>query len=229
LLTQRDYDAVRHPEAVNSSGSRWRPTPPQLVQVLIGLWIFGTGEALVVASELGNSPWTVLAEGVSLHTPLSIGAATFGIGVLVLLCWIPLRERPGLGTVLNGIIIGVAIDATLAVLPAVTGLGLRWASLLGGIALVGVGSGLYLTAALGPGPRDGIMTGLNRRFGWPLFAVRTCIELTAVTAGVLLDGTAGIGSLLFALLVGPAVGLAVRVWEPRAARGRVSLVQPEAH
>jgi uncharacterized membrane protein YczE len=208
---------------VNSTGSRWRPSPIQLVQVLIGLWIFGTGEALVVGSELGNSPWTVLAEGVSVHTPLSIGAATFAISAVVLLCWIPLRERPGLGTVLNAVVIAVAIDVTLAMLPAIHALGLRWAALLGGIALVGVGSGLYLTAALGPGPRDGIMTGLHRRFGWPLWSVRTCIELTAVTSGFILGGTAGIGSLLFALLVGPAVGFAVRVVEPRATAGRASV------
>src|SRR5215212_8109776 len=116
------------------------------------------GEALVVASELGNSPWTVLAEGVSKHTPLSIGAATFAIGVCVLLCWIPLRERPGLGTVLNAIVIGISIDVTLALLPALDAAGVRWVALLGGIAVVGLGSGLYLTAALGPGPRDGIMT-----------------------------------------------------------------------
>ena len=97
--------------------SRWRPTPRQLAQVLIGLWIFGIGEALIVASELGNSPWTVLAEGVSMHTPLSIGGATLAIGAAVLLCWIPLRERPGLGTVLNSIVIGISIDVTLELLP----------------------------------------------------------------------------------------------------------------
>jgi uncharacterized membrane protein YczE len=174
------------------------------------------GEALVVASELGNSPWTVLAEGVSIHTPLSIGAATFAIGVVVLLCWIPLRELPGLGTVLNAIVIGVSIDVTLSILPAEPALPARWLSLAGGIALVGLGSGLYLTSALGPGPRDGIMTGLHRRRGWPLAAVRTGIELTAVTSGFLLGGTAGIGSLLFAVLIGPAVGLGVRTLSPHA-------------
>jgi uncharacterized membrane protein YczE len=197
--------------------SRWRPTLRQLVQVVGGLWVFGTGEALVVASELGNSPWTVLAQGVSKHTPLSIGAATFVIGAVVLLFWIPLRERPGLGTVLNGIVIGAAIDATLALLPHESGIGTRWASLIGGIAMVGLGSGLYLTAALGPGPRDGIMTGLHERYGWPLAAVRTCIELTAVTTGFLLGGTAGIGSLLFALLIGQAVSFGVRRLGPRTA------------
>jgi uncharacterized membrane protein YczE len=197
--------------------SRWRPTPRQLVQVLIGLWLFGTGEALVVASELGNSPWTVFAEGLSKHTPLSIGGATFATSVLVLLCWIPLRERPGLGTVLNAIVIGVAIDVTLALLPGLEDLPVRWVALLGGIAMVGLGSGLYLTAALGPGPRDGLMTGLHARYGRPLAAVRTGIELTAVTAGFFLGGTVGIGSLLFAVLIGHAVSFGVRRIEPYAA------------
>jgi uncharacterized membrane protein YczE len=201
-------------------GARWRPTPHQLVQVLIGLWLFGMGEALVVASELGNSPWTVFAEGVSKHTPLSIGGATVVISVFVLLCWIPLRELPGLGTLLNAVIIGVSIDATLALLPHLSSLAVRWAALLGGIALVGFASGLYLTAALGPGPRDGLMTGMNARFGWPLAAVRTAIELTAVTVGWFLDGTVGIGSVLFALLIGHAVSFGVRRIDPYAAAPR---------
>ena len=198
-------------------GARWRPTPHQLVQVLIGLWLFGMGEALVVASELGNSPWTVLAEGVSRHTPLSIGAATLVISFVVLLCWIPLRELPGLGTLLNAVIVGVSIDATLALLPHLGALAVRWVALLGGIALVGFASGLYLTAALGPGPRDGLMTGLHARFGWPLAAVRTAIELTAVTSGWILGGTVGIGSVLFALLIGHAVSFGVRRIGPYAA------------
>jgi uncharacterized membrane protein YczE len=197
--------------------SRWRPSPGQLAQVLVGLWIFGMGEALLVASELGNSPWTVLAEGVSKHTPLSIGAATLAIGAVVLLCWIPLSERPGLGTVLNSIVIGISIDVTLSVLPRLEPLAVRWVSLLGGIAVVGLGSGLYLTARLGPGPRDGLMTGLHARNGWPLAAVRTGIELTAVTIGALLGGTVGLGSLLFAVLIGHAVSFGVRRLAPYAA------------
>jgi uncharacterized protein len=208
-------------------GSRWRPAPQQLVQVMVGLWIFGMGEALVVASELGNSPWTVLAEGVSVHTPLSIGAATLLIGATVLLCWIPLRERPGLGTVLNSIVIGISIDVTLELLPHLDSLAVRWVSLFGGIAVVGLGSGLYLTAALGPGPRDGLMTGLHARNGWPLAAVRTAIELTAVVGGYLLGGTAGIGSLLFALLIGHAVSFAVRTVGPYSASGRAPRPAPQ--
>jgi uncharacterized membrane protein YczE len=203
-------------------GSRWRPTPHQLVQVLIGLWLFGVGEALVIDSELGNSPWTVLAEGLSKHTPLSIGGATVVISALVLLCWIPLHERPGLGTVLNAIVVGLSIDVTLAMLPHLHSLAVRWAALIGGIALVGLASGLYLTAALGPGPRDGLMTGLNARFGWPLAAVRTGLELMAVTSGWVLGGTVGIGSVLYALLVGHAVSFGVRRIAPHAAPARAS-------
>jgi uncharacterized protein len=200
--------------------ARWRPTPRQLVQVLVGLWVFGMGEALLVASELGNSPWTVFAEGLSKHTPLSIGGATFVISVLVLLCWIPLREWPGLGTVLNAVVIGISIDVTLSLLPSLDALGTRWASLFAGIAVVGLGSGLYLTAALGPGPRDGLMTGLHARYGWPLAAVRTGIELTAVTVGFLLGGTVGAGSLLFAVLIGHAVSFGVKRIGPYAAAPR---------
>jgi uncharacterized protein len=184
--------------------------------VLAGQWLFGTGEALVVAGGLGNSPWTALAQGVSLHTPFSIGVATQLIGFAVLLCWIPLRERPGLGTILNAIVIGLAIDATLAYLPAEHAVALRIGSLALGIAVVGLGSGLYLLAALGPGPRDGLMTGLNGRFGWPIAAVRTCIELAATGAGFALGGKVGPGTLAFALLIGSAVALSIRLVAPGA-------------
>lgn len=191
--------------------SRWRASPARLIRLFAGLWIFGTGDALLVASELGNGPWTVLAEGVSLHTPLTIGIATLVIGVLVLAGWIPLRERPGLGTVCNVIVIGVAIDVMLRVLPPPEALITRSMALLGGVALVGLGSGLYLTARLGPGPRDGWMTGMHRRFGWPLSRVRLGIEVTVLAAGWLLGGTVGVGTVVFALLIGPAVALAVRL------------------
>jgi uncharacterized membrane protein YczE len=168
------------------------------------------GEALVVASELGNSPWTVFAEGVSERTPLSIGAATVATSFVILLAWIPLGERPGLGTVANAVLIGVAIDVTLTVLEPAP-LGVRVGELLVGIALVGVGSGFYLGSALGPGPRDGLMTGLHRITGRPVALLRGCIEVSALAVGALLGGTVGIGTVAFALLVGPAVGLALRV------------------
>jgi uncharacterized protein len=168
-----------------------------------------------VQGDLGNSPWTAFAQGISNHTPFSIGVATQVTGFAILLCWLPLRERPGLGTILNAIVIGFAIDATLAYLPAEHAIGVRIASLLVGVAVVGVGSGLYLTAELGPGPRDGLMTGLHSRFGWPLAAVRTGIELSAALVGLAMGGRVGAGTLVFAVLVGPAVATAVHVIAPR--------------
>jgi uncharacterized membrane protein YczE len=164
---------------------------------------------MLVASELGNSPWTVLAEGVAVQTPIAVGAATVAISFLVLLMWIPLRQRPGLGTILNAIVIGVAIDASLAWLPEPSELLPRYGLVAAGIALVGLGSGLYLTCFLGPGPRDGLMTGLARRTGLSLRVVRTGLEVTALTTGVILGGTVGIGTLAFAVLIGPVVQAAV--------------------
>jgi uncharacterized membrane protein YczE len=189
--------------------SRWRAGPGTLAKLLAGLWMFGTGEAMLVASELGNSPWVVLSEGVEVQTPLAVGVATIAISFLVLLMWIPLGQRPGLGTIANAIVIGVAIDVSLLWLPGSSDLVARYGLVVGGIALVGVGSGLYLTCFLGPGPRDGLMTGLSRRTGLSLRVVRTGIEIAALTSGALLGGTVGIGTLAFALLVGPAVQAAV--------------------
>jgi uncharacterized membrane protein YczE len=189
--------------------SRWRPTPARFARLLVGLAVFGMGEALLVASDLGNSPWTVFAEGVAKHTPLGIGGATIAVSLAVLCLWIPLRQRPGLGTILNALLIGVAIDATLALLPEHFALGVRWAFVVGGIALVAIGSGLYLTSLLGPGPRDGLMTGLHRRTGRSLRLVRACIELSVVGAGFALGGTVGPATLAFALLIGPGVQLSV--------------------
>lgn len=182
-----------------------RPLPVRLAQILPGLWLFGMGEAAIVHAELGNSPWTVFAEGVAEHSPLSIGGATVFLSFAVLLLWIPLRQRPGIGTVLNAILIGIAIDATLPWLPGPGGWLGQAAYVAAGIALVGIGSGFYLTARLGPGPRDGLMTALHRRTGRSLRLLRTLIEGTALVAGAVLGGTVGLGTVAFALLVGPAV------------------------
>jgi uncharacterized membrane protein YczE len=192
--------------------SRWRPSPARALKLVAGLWVFGTGEALLVHSRLGNSPWTVLAQGVSLNTPLSIGVATVAISFLVLLLWVPLRQRPGLGTLANAVGIGMAIDVTLAYLPGGLPLGARLVEMVLGVLVVGVGSGLYLTSRLGPGPRDGLMTGLHRRTGRSLRLVRACIELTVLAAGWLLGGTVGVGTLAFALGIGPTVQLMVALF-----------------
>ncbi len=163
-----------------------------------------------MASVLGNSPWTVLAEGVSDQSGTGIGEATVAISFVVLLLWIPLRQRAGLGTILNAILVGIALGVTLQLIGEEAGrLGIRLALVAGGIVLVGAGSGLYLTSGLGPGPRDGLMTGLHARTGRSLRLVRTAIEVGVTTAGVALGGTLGVGTLAFALLIGPSVQLFV--------------------
>ena len=191
--------------------SRWRAGPRRLASLFFGLVVFGAGEACLVASQLGNSPWTVFAEGVSVQTPLSVGAATVATSFVVLMLWIPLRQRPGLGTIANAVVVGLAIDATLLALPDHAALAPRIAEVVVGIALVAIGSAFYLGAALGPGPRDGLMTGLHRVTGRPVAPIRTGIELTALAIGIVLGGTFGPGTIAFALLIGAAVALALRL------------------
>lgn len=191
--------------ALVSLPSRWRPGPRRLARLLVGLWIFGAGEALLVRSSLGNSPWTVLGQGVGAHLGISVGVATIAISGAVLVAWVPLRQRPGLGTILNAVLIGVALDLTLRLLPAHNMLGVRAAMVPAGIAAVAVGSGLYLTSRLGPGPRDGLMTGLHRRTGRSLRLVRALLEVGVTATGVGLGGTFGTGTVAFALLIGPGV------------------------
>lgn len=175
-------------------------------RLLLGLFLFGWGLAFMVAADLGLGPWEVLHQGVSFHTPIPIGTVGIITGLVVMLLWIPLRERFGLGTILNVILIGIVIDVTLIWLQTPTAVPMRWTYMVGGIVAIGVGSGFYIGAGLGPGPRDGLMTALARR-GWPIAAVRTGIELTALAGGWLLGGTVGIGTILFALGIGPLVHL----------------------
>lgn len=198
------------------SSSRWRARPSTLGILILGLWLFGTGEALLVVSDLGNGPWTVLAQGLTVRAPVSIGLATFIISTLVLILWIPLRERPGLGTIANAIVISIALQVGVLVIPHPEPMWLRVATVITGIALIGLGSGLYLTTNLGPGPRDGWMTGLHVRYGWPVSRVRLGIEVTVLILGWLLGGTVGLGTVLFAVLIGPSVGWGLRAM----ARGR---------
>lgn len=193
------------------SVGRWSPTPRSLLVLLVGLYAFGTGEALIVQGGLGVSPWTVLAQGLSVILPVSIGMATFLVSAVVLLLWIPLRERPGLATIANAVVVAVALQVGVALMPVPgTWIG-RLALVLLGIAMIGLGSGLYLTTNLGPGPRDGWMTGLHTRFGWPVGRVRMGIEVSVLAVGWFLGGSVGLGTVLFALLIGPSVaqGLAI--------------------
>jgi uncharacterized membrane protein YczE len=193
----------------SSTGSRWSARPLTVTVLVAGLWLFATGEAMLVASGLGNSPWTVLADGIARHTPLTIGVATLAVSAVLMLLWIPLRERVGLGTLLNALIIGVGLDVMLLVLPRPDAYAARLAMVALGVGVLAVGAAVYLTANLGPGPRDGLMTGLHRVFGWRIAVARTGLEVGALSLGWLLGGRVGIGTLVFALAVGPALGLAL--------------------
>jgi uncharacterized membrane protein YczE len=184
----------------------------QRVFILIfGLTIFGIGDAFLVVTNLGNSPWTVLAEGISLNSPLNIGGATFLVSALVLLLWIPLRQKPGFGTIANIIVIAVAIEIGLFLIPDVDNLYIKIFYILFGITLVGAGSALYITCGLGTGPRDGLMTGLHFRTGIRVGRVRLMLEVSALLIGALLGGSLGIGTALFALLIGQSIAISLGV------------------
>jgi uncharacterized membrane protein YczE len=181
--------------------------PRRLAQLYAGLVLYGVSMALMVRSSLGVMPWDVLHQGLSRRLGWSLGSVTIVVGALVLLAWIPLRERPGLGTLSNVVVVGLAVDAVLAVLPAPGGLPGRAAFAAAGILLNGVATAAYIGVRLGPGPRDGLMTGLVRRTGGPLGPTRTAIEVTVVLTGWLLGGTLGVVTVLYALSIGPLVHL----------------------
>lgn len=189
------------------SESFWRAKPSTILILILGLWLFGTGEALLIKSSLGVSPWTVLAQGISVQTRLTIGLATFLTSVIVLTFWIPLKEKLGLGTVLNAIVIALAIDVMLQILPSNQNLWINFSEVILGVLLVGLGSALYLTCNMGPGPRDGWMTGLHKKTKVSVGKVRLFIEVSVLTIGWLLGGTVGIGTLIFASLVGYSVAV----------------------
>ena len=183
----------------------------RLLILIFGLTIFGLGDAFLIMSTLGNSPWTVLAEGISLNTPLNIGESTFIISVFILLLWIPLRQKPGFGTLANILIIATAIELGLHVIPSTENLSLQLFYIFFGITLVGFGSALYITCGLGTGPRDGLMTGLHYKTGVRVGRVRLGIEIIALSVGALLGGSLGIGTALFALLIGQSVAISLGV------------------
>ena len=189
--------------------------------LIAGLWIFGTGDAVLIAAGIGNAPWTVLAEGISLKIGWSIGQTTFLVSVLVLGFWIPLREKPGVGTILNAILIAAAIEYMLPYLPTPVTLTGGIVQVVIGVILVGIGSGLYLTANLGPGPRDGTMTGLQRITGVPIGRVRGGIEITVLLIGWALGGTFWIGTFIFAFLIGPVVAICLNI------AGKLSPLEPD--
>ena len=187
-----------------------RPVPRRLLQLLLGLVLYGVTMGLMVRSTLGLNPWDVLHEGLAGITGLTFGTVTVVVGAVVLLAWIALRQRPGIGTVANVAVIGVAVDVTLWLLPEPDVLAVRIAYLLLGVVGNGIAGGLYIGAGLGPGPRDGLMTGLVRRTGLSVRVVRTSLELTVLATGWLIGGTVGLGTVLYALAIGPIVQLALR-------------------
>lgn len=179
----------------------------RILQLLFGLVFYGLAIAIMVRAGIGVPPWDVLAQGVSLQTGIGFGWVANIIGAIVLLLWIPIKQKPGIGTVLNVLLVGTSAQVGLELLPA---LDVLWQQVLlfaGGLSLLAIATGLYIGARFGPGPRDGLMTGIHRRFGWRIWIVRTSIEVTVLAIGWLLGGNVGVGTVAFALLIGPMVNV----------------------
>ena len=204
--------------------SRFHPrvVAPRLPGLLLGLVLFGLGVALMAEAGLGLGPWEAFHQGISRLTGLELGTVSILLGVPILALWWPLGERPGYGTLLHGVLIGTATNVSLGVLPSFSGSAVQLVVMLLGVVTVAIVSGLYLAADLWPGPRDGLMTGLHRRFGWSIRRSRTAVELTVLVLGFLLGGTIGLGTVVFALGIGPLVQAALGVFdrEGRVARRR---------
>jgi uncharacterized membrane protein YczE len=201
--------SIPAPVDLSPLSMRFRPHA-RFPQLIGGLLLYGASLALMVRGDLGLSPWSVLDQGLSARLGVSMGMASAVVGVAVLLSWLPLRQRPGVGTVANVLVIAVAVDATLALLPPVEALGIRVPLLITGVSLNALATATYVGARLGPGPRDGLMTGLHARTGWSVRLVRTSIEVCVIAAGWLLGGTAGLGTVLYAMAIGPLTQTCLR-------------------
>ncbi|MGW6063028.1 membrane protein YczE [Streptomyces sp. NPDC055189] len=204
------------------------PKPPKpftprltrrLIQLYVGLALYGASSGLLVVSGLGLEPWNVLHQGLAELTGMSIGVVSIFIGAAVLLLWIPLRQRPGLGTVSNVFVVGLAMDGTLALMPDVHALGARIPLLVAGIVLNGLATGLYIAARFGPGPRDGLMTGLHQRTGHSVRLMRTLVEVAVVATGFAFGGTVGVGTVFYALAIGPLAQFFLRFFAVPAPSG----------
>jgi uncharacterized membrane protein YczE len=193
------------------ANSRWDLSPLRVFILFFGLAIFGLGDSLFIQAGIGNAPWTVFAEGLTYKTGMSIGFATFVISVFVLLLWIPLRERPGFGTLANIVLIASFIEIGTHLFPVAESFAVGIVYNFIGISLVGIGSALYITCGLGPGPRDGAMTGLHYRTGVRVGRVRMAIEVTVLVIGFLMGGTVGVGTALFALFIGQSVAISLGI------------------
>ena len=185
----------------------FKPKLKTFIYLVFGLILFGLGETLLITANQGVSPWTVLAQGLSFQLNLSIGITTFIVSIIVLFLWFPLKQKPGLGTLLNVILISIVIDLSNPILPYPKTFFYQVVQSLIAVLIVGIGSGFYLTANLGPGPRDGLMTGLQKLTDKPIALIRTLIEVTVVVIGFYFGGVVGIGTLLFAFGIGPCVAL----------------------
>lgn len=192
----------------------------RIAQLLIGLVLYGVGCALTIEAGLGVDPWTVFAQGVAIHTGLGIGWVANIVGFFVLLLWIPLRQKPGIGTFANILIVGTSMQVTLDIASAPTGLGFQILTFAVGLVSVAIASGLYIGAHFGPGPRDGLMTGIRARFGLPIWVARASVEVTVLAIGWILGGTVGFGTVAFAVLIGPLVHVAMPVFDTDPARTR---------
>ena len=207
---------IKEVPSVNWSSDFPLNTKPRfytVIMLITGLFFFGLGEAIIIGSGSGVSPWTVLAQGISIRTDLSVGTTTFLISIGILIFWIPLKQVPGIGTILNAIIIASTIDLTLPYLPQPNDTYLKLLQVCIGIFVVGLGSGIYLISNLGPGPRDGLMIGLQKQTGTSIPLIRTILELSAVISGWLLGGVVGIGTVLFVFGIGPCVGIGLTLVE----------------
>ncbi|WMY76783.1 hypothetical protein RHD99_18800 [Buttiauxella selenatireducens] len=197
----------------------------RLLQLYTGLVLYGVSTAMFVRANLGADPWNVFHLGVARIFSLNIGMVMIVVGALVLLLWIPLRQKPGLGTISNVIVLGLAADAALALMPPIESMVMRSILLLAAILVNAIATGMYIGAGFGSGPRDGLMTGINARTGWSVRSVRTAIELTVLLAGWLMGGTFGVGTVLYALAIGPLIQLCLP-WFRIQTRSQKNLVEP---
>ena len=208
-------------DTVHQPASRWAPSVvlPRLPGLIAGLLLFGIGIAFMAEAGMGLGPWEVFHQGIARQLGVQLGTVSIVLGIPILLAWYPLGERPGVGTVLNIVLIGTATNVAMGVLPTVVGQPQQLLVMLLGVVTIAAGSGLYLASDLGPGPRDGLMTGLHFRFGWSIRRARTAVELTVLVLGFLAGGTIGLGTVVFALGIGPLVQVMLRAFDRD---GRVS-------
>ena len=194
---------------------RGRRLPRRIAQLLVGLLLYGIGIAFMIRGEIGAAPWDVLSQGISRHVPLTFGVITIIVSIVVLLLWLPLRQRYGIGTLLNALLVGPSADVGLLLIPAGQPLWVGVLFFIIGLLVLSAATGLYIGAHFGPGPRDGLMTGLHARTGWPIWIARTGIEVVVVAVGWSLGGNVGVGTLAFALLVGPLCQYFMRIFAIR--------------